>query len=442
MLRAVTLPGALSRVLTTVRPCFTAPTFEVFTALVAGLFAQPVSRTVCGMLTGAGLARLWHHSRAHRFFSTTRWQPHQVGLLLAELIVTALLAADAPITVAVDDTLFRRRGKKIHAVSWFHDGTAAGRATLGFGNNWVVAAIIVTLPFLSRPVALPVLAALAVKGGPSKPDLARDLLDTIAERFGDRDIHLVADAAYGCAAFAGLGHGMTMTTRARVNAVFCDLAPPRTGTRGRPRLKGERIGTPTDIARSAQWKTVTVSRYGTTSTVTITEQVCLWYGTWRTDTVRVILLRDVGRATKTSTARGYDIALVTTDLTATPQQIIARYAARWSIEVTFFDVKNILGVGQARNRVPKAVQRTVPFGLFCHSILIIWYALHGHAGTDTHERRDRAPWYRSKTEPSTLDMLIKLRRQVIAARFLPTSPRPATTQEIMEVQQAWAQAAA
>jgi hypothetical protein len=442
MLRGSTLPGALSRVLATFRPCFTVPTFEVFTALVAGLFAQPVSRTVCGMLTGAGLARVWHHSRAHRFFSTARWQPHQMGLLLAELIVTALLSPGMPITVAVDDTLFRRRGKKIHAAGWFHDGSAAGQATLGFGNNWVVAAITVTLPFCSRPVALPVLAALAVKGAQSKPDLARDLLDAIAERFPDREIHLVADAAYGCDAFAGLGHGMTMTTRARVNAVFSHLAPPRTGKRGRPRLKGERIGTPTDIAGSARWRTVTVSRYGTTSTVKITDITCLWYGTWRTDTVRVILVRDTGRTTKTSISRGYDIALVTTDLTATPEQVIARYAARWSIEVTFFDVKNILGVGQARNRVQKAVERTVPFGLFCHSILIIWYALHGHAVTDTHERRDRAPWYRSKTESSTLDMLVKLRRQVIAARFLPASPRPATTQEIMEVQQAWAQAAA
>ncbi|RLP33589.1 hypothetical protein, partial [Nocardia seriolae] len=57
-------------------------------------------------------------------------------------------------------------------------------------------------------------------------------------------------------------------------------------------------------------------------------------------------------------------------------------------------------------------------------------------------RRIAAPWYRTKTEPSTLDMLVKLRRQLIAARFIPESPRPATTQEIMEVQLAWAQAAA
>jgi hypothetical protein len=119
--------------------------------------------------------------------------------------------------------------------------------------------------------------------------------------------------------------------------------------------------------------------------------------------VRVILVTDTGRTTKTSTT-GYDIALITT-----------------AIEVTFFDVKNILGVGEARNRVPKAVQRTVPFGLFCHSVPIAWYVLHGHHQDDPAQRRASAPWFTTKAEPSTLDMLVKLRRQLIATRFMPTS---------------------
>jgi len=55
MLQALTLPATLSRVLGPLRSYFTTPTFEVFTALVAGLVAQPVSRTVCSMLTG----RVW-----------------------------------------------------------------------------------------------------------------------------------------------------------------------------------------------------------------------------------------------------------------------------------------------------------------------------------------------------------------------------------------------
>ncbi|MPZ81045.1 MAG: tyrosine-type recombinase/integrase [Actinophytocola sp.] len=104
MLRVPTLSGALARVLATFRPCFTAPTFQTFTMLVAGLFAQPVGRTVCGMITGAGLTRIWRHGRAHRFFSTARWSPQQMGLVVAQLIVTHLLPAHAPITVAIDDT--------------------------------------------------------------------------------------------------------------------------------------------------------------------------------------------------------------------------------------------------------------------------------------------------------------------------------------------------
>jgi len=161
---------------------------------------------------------------------------------------------------------FRRRGRKVHGAGWFHDGSAAGTVTLGFGNNWVVAAIIVTLPFGSRPVALPVLAALAVKGGDrSTPNLARDLVDAVDERFPDRGIQVVAAPSYGCGAVAKLGHDRTMTTRARSTAVFHELAPPRTGKRGRPRLTGDRIGTPTQLATSTPWRTVLVTRYGTTA---------------------------------------------------------------------------------------------------------------------------------------------------------------------------------
>ena len=42
-------------------------------------------------------------------------------------------------------------------------------------------AIVVTVPFCRRPIALPILFALCVKGGRSKPDLGRDLLDQVAE---------------------------------------------------------------------------------------------------------------------------------------------------------------------------------------------------------------------------------------------------------------------
>jgi len=449
MLRRLTLPvvpACLRQVLAPLRSCFTAPSFRTFTAVVTGMLAQTGPRTVCGMLSGAGLAPLWHHSRVYRLFADARWSPRQVGLALAALVVAVLVDADQPVTVAVDDTLFRRRGKKIHAVGWFHDGTARGRAPrLAWGNNWVVAAIVVRLPFGSRPVALPVLAALVGADRRSRPQLARELIDALVARLAPRRVHVVGDAGYGCRALGGWGQQVTMTTRAKSNiALFAPPPTRRVGKAGRPRLKGERIGTPPQIAAHAsthhRWRASTVRVYGTTGSVRVTDRVCRWYGAWHTRPTRLILVRN--HLHRRYQAGGYDLALVTTDLDTPAEQIIARYADRWSIEVAFHDAKHLLGVGQAQTRVRAAVARCVPFGLFCQTVLVLWYVQHGHSPADVQQRRRQAPWYRSKTEPSLLDMLAKLRRVIIAARFSPSSPRPATTQEILEVHQAWADAAA
>ena len=59
---------------------FTAPSFRPFCGLACGFPAQPGKRTVCGMLTGAGLSRLWPHDRAHYFCSRARWNPDDLGL--------------------------------------------------------------------------------------------------------------------------------------------------------------------------------------------------------------------------------------------------------------------------------------------------------------------------------------------------------------------------
>src|SRR5258707_8593380 len=123
MLRVHTLPGSLSRVLDPFRPCFTTPTFATFVSLLAGMVARPAHRTVCGMLAGAGLAGVWHHSRAHRFFAATRWPPDRLGLTVLRLILGHLVPIGAPLLVAVDDTMFRRAGRKVHAAP-AHDATA------------------------------------------------------------------------------------------------------------------------------------------------------------------------------------------------------------------------------------------------------------------------------------------------------------------------------
>ncbi|MFN2496440.1 MAG: transposase, partial [Pseudonocardiaceae bacterium] len=381
----------------------------------------------------AGCARIWAHDRAHRFFAHTRWSPDQVGLALARLVISLLVAPEAPITVVIDDTLFRRRGRKVWGASWFHDGSATGKTPTGYGHNWVIVAILVRLPFVSRPVCLPVLARLVIKNttSASRLWLATQLVGLLARTFPDRRLDAVADSAFAGRDLRTLPDRVSWTTRPRKDAALYELAPPRTGTRGRPRLKGPRLGSLAALAATATFTPATVLRYQSSSTVQLAPVTCLWYTVFGPRPARVIFLREPG------TRRGYDLVLITTDLTSDPARVIERYAARWAIEVMIKDGKQLFGVGHTHTRSAAAVQRAVPFALLCQTITVLWYATAGHHPDDLTDRRAQAPWYVSKSQPSTLDMIIKLRRVLIAARNRPAQPDQPTPAEIQAVLLAW-----
>ena len=426
------VPASLMTLLQAFAPLFTAPSFRTFTALACGFLAQPGKRTVCGMLTGAGLSRLWPHDRAHWFFSRARWNADDLGLAAAVLVVSLLVPAGAPVDVAVDDTLFKRRGKKVWAASWFHDGSAPGPAKTGYGNNWVILGIVVRLRFMSRPVAVPVMAKLVIKGSSSKSRLwlARRMAERLAAALPGRQVRVVADSAYAGGELKGLPAGISWTTRLRKDAALHGLPPARTGRPGRPRVKGDRLPSLAGLAAAAEFSPVTVTRYGRTETVAAAVVTCLWYSVFGSRPVTVVIVRD-------KPGSGFGIALVTTDREATVEQVIERYAARWSIEIAIEDAKQIFGTGQARNRTARAVERTVPFQIACQAAAVTWYATAGYDPADLHERRALAPWYASKAEPATADMAAKLRRVIIAARFRATRPDQPTPQEIAVIRLAW-----
>jgi DDE superfamily endonuclease len=211
----VTLPSSLADLLCCFRPCFTAPTFRTFHAMVVGFLAQPGRRTVTGMLVGARLAGVWQHARAHRFFSTARWSADQVGLALLDVIVARLLAPGAPIRLVVDDSVFKRTGRKVFGVGWHYDPTGTGRRRTAWGNNWVVVGVLVRLPFVPhRAVCLPVGCRLwqPHQPGRGKLDLACELVGLICARHPDRPVHLVGDAAYAGRALRQLPAQVTVTT--------------------------------------------------------------------------------------------------------------------------------------------------------------------------------------------------------------------------------------
>jgi SRSO17 transposase len=436
------VPSSLDRLLFLLRGGFSASTFVTFRMLVVGFLCRVGEHSVCGMLQGARLERIWHHSRAHAFFAERKWCPDELGLLLLDFLVATFVPTSAPIRLAVDDSLFHRAGKKVYGAAWQYDGSVpqgAGRQS-GYGNNWVSVCLVVRLPFMRRAIGLTVLSRMwrpdpvakrdkAAKRKPnpqypSKPELARELLDLVIARFADRRIELVGDSAYATKAFAALPERVSVTSRLKANATLYAPTPLRTGKRGQPAKKGQRLPKLKAIADDPNtvWEATEVTRSGKRQTVLCHTFECLWYDVWGQRPVRVVLVK----ASKRN--EGYDIALITMDVHASAAQIIERYDERWAIEVSYEDAKQITGVGQARNRVQKAVERTVPFGFLCQTIAITWYALHGSAEEDVERRRQRARWYTQKRFPSYQDMLSSLRRAVIAAQYPPVTPCRSTRQ--------------
>ncbi len=84
-------------------------TVRLFLALASGLVLAERG-TVVAMAAAGGIAGQWR--RACWFFAGAVWDADALGLAVARLIVTHLVPAGAPVTVAVDGTFFRRWGRK------------------------------------------------------------------------------------------------------------------------------------------------------------------------------------------------------------------------------------------------------------------------------------------------------------------------------------------
>jgi hypothetical protein len=181
--------------------------------------------------------------------------------------------------VAIDGTLFRRWGRRSFAAVWTHDGATQGKHKIGRGDRWIVAGIVVRLPFYSSLVCLPVLFRLwRGRGTASHVDLAAELLALIIDAFPEWRVHGVGDAAYHGKAL--VTPRATWTTRLPRNATLYALAPGGTGKRGRPRLKGKTLGKPADLAATATWRRVAVNRYGRVDTIEVTSVPCIWYSSF------------------------------------------------------------------------------------------------------------------------------------------------------------------
>ncbi len=79
-------------------------------------------------------------------------------------------------------------------------------------------------------------------------------------------------------------------------------------------------------------------------------------------------------------------------------------------------------------------KRTLPFGMLCYSLVVLWYIEHGHPTRDVALARAMAPWYRHKTSISFADMLAAMRRQLALETISSMSRASALSETIAHLQ--------
>jgi hypothetical protein len=337
-----------------------------------------------------------------------------LGLLLDAFV------PKGPVILGIDDTIERRRGKRIRAKGIYRDPVRSshGHFVKASGLRWLSLMVLVPVPWAGRVWALPFLTALAPserycrehsKRHKKLTDWARQLVLQARRWMPGRPLVLVADSGFAALELlaALVRHSVICVTRLRLDAALYKPAPPRRpGTIGRPRTKGARLPNLAEVLtdKATVWQRVTVPGWygGGDRLVEICSGNAVWcHAGLPVVPIRWVLLRDPRR-------RFDPQALLCTDLAQDPVQIVRWFVQRWQLEVTFREVRDHLGVETQRQWSDKAIARTTPCLLGLFSIVTLLGTRVGHRAC---LRVSATAWYHKK-RPTFSDTLAAVRRQV------------------------------
>ena len=396
---------------------FTVPTFANALVLLYGTILAPGRRTVAAALRAMGLADRSHFTNYHRVLNRAQWSPWVLSKLLLTLLIRFFVPAGMPLLLVVDETLERRRGRKIKYKGWFRDPirSTASHVSKSLGIRWICLAILVPVPWSQRWWALPFMTIPAL--GPKTSDKLKKrhrtivdwamiMIEKVRTWQPDRGIALMGDGSYAAVILVQrcqrLKRPVKLVSRLRLDACLHDFPGPQPkGKHGPKPKKGARL--PNLATRLAdpktRWQKLKVLWYGgEEKEIEIVTDVCLWYRRGLPPVpIRWVLLRCPEDSFKPQ-------AFFCSDPQVPATQVISWFIARWNIEVTFEELRAHLGFETQRQWSDKAIERTTPclFGLFSLVVLMA-KVLH----PETLPIR-QASWY-LKEEATFIDVLAAVR---------------------------------
>lgn len=438
--------------LSSFRPAFTAPSFARFLLLTLAAIVTMGRRTVSRLLWTVSSLLDGHPSSYHRFVSKRRWSMPLLSAALARMVV-ALVDENEAVLVAGDDTTAEHRGKKVFGKACHRDAVRSSsgggkHVARKWGHKWVVLAIVVRLPFCSRPWALPVMSALylAPKGVDRRArhktpaQLARGMLAHLMRLFPRRRFIFLGDGGFSgheLAAFA-FRHRRRLTLVGRLRGDANLYALPmahqrRSHSRTGRRYKTHKLSSPQQTADAVAdhgWLT-TLRWYGNSVRDVRLSSACGgWYSVRQPGPMSVVPIRWVSVYDPASKRQDF---FYCTDVTLPPARVVELFTARWSIEVTFEEAKAHLGFEDTRQRLGASVLRTAPCLLGLFSVVTLTFLRLWQDGY--HAKPRQMPCY-AKAEVTFSDALFAVRaliwervlmQRALGASFVTTIPPEART---------------
>ncbi|MGH8847920.1 MAG: IS701 family transposase [Polaromonas sp.] len=449
-----TLPAELLNLIVVFQPLFTKPTWENARMLLLGALLARGKRTVTACLRVVGLGDEEHFQNYHRVLNRAKWSALDAAKVLLGLIVL-IFPPGGTIILGADDTVERRRGPKISALGCYRDPVRSSKKHIikCFGLKWLSMAILIKAPWACRVYALPFLTALCraqLEGQPPKVsryrirrkarkgkmrktrgkpivkkkfvasgktprqhktavDVLMTLIRLVDRWFPDRAKVLVVDGGYAAIKLALVCASLNKT--ALVMRFYWDAALhhfPEEKDAGRPGpapRKGKRQRSPKVWAarRDTKWEDGKIDWYGgQQKKLSIFTRTALWYRPgYAPLAIRYVITRDPEGELR-------DEVFACTDLNATAEDIIKWFVMRWSLEVTFEEAREHLGMETQRQWSDLAIARTTPVILGLFSLVVM---LAHRLRPDGEVPILTTAWYQ-KTEATFSDCLALVRKHL------------------------------
>jgi hypothetical protein len=426
----ITLPSEFRKQISEFAPLFTRKVFEHAKILLLGAILTIGRRTVCSALKVVGLSNEKQFHKYHRVLSLAKWSCFKAAKTLLMMLVECFCNNTEPLVFGIDETIERRRGPKIKAKGVYRDGVRSSKSHFvkSTGLRWICLMLLTKISWAERIWALPFFTVLAPSERYHKAnkhkhrtitDWALWMIIQVKRWLPKRQLVVVGDGAYAVINFLNqVREHACLITPLMLKAQLFDFPPPdEPGKRGPKPKKGQKQQKLIDrlIDPNAKWTDIIIPLWYNHVDVKlqITMGFSMWYNSNSGKTpvpIAWVLIKDPTGEIETK-------ALLCTDLNFTAIQIINYYLQRWSVEVTFQEVRTHLGVESQRQWSDLAITRTTPVLMGLFSIVTIWANLLHQQNLLTIKS---SAWYQ-KSLPTFSDAITAVRQHIWKTQNFRTS---------------------